>query len=310
MEAILRSGARVGHVGHLVQPNRGTEDAVIATSPEVVTVFADELAERVGAAALRAGRTQPVLLRVVAPGDRFYFGHGGGYPLEGIEAAARRVDAIPGLRVAGVTTFPCLLANVERRIVEPTPNFDTLRRGADRLRAAGFEISQVNAPGTTSAGTMETLARGGATHVEPGNAFHGTTPLHVFDADAPEVPAIVYVSEVGHLEGNDAYVFGAGLYIDRVLGEYGLRALCGRDDAILERRFPAEIAPDGAIHYYCKVHLPPGHDVRIGDTVVFCYRPQTFVTRGRTRAVFGLGARSPRLGDVYDVEARPVDGVS
>ena len=79
----------------------------------------------------------------------------------------------------------------------------------------------------------------------------------VFDDEAPELPAIVYVSEVSHMDGDDAYVFGAGLYIDKVLGAYGLRAFCGRDERIVDRIFPAEMAPDGAIHYYAVLHLPP-----------------------------------------------------
>jgi predicted amino acid racemase len=310
MEALERSDTRIGHVGHLVQPNRWTEDGVISAKPEVVTVYALEIAQRLGAAAIRAGRLQPVLLRVVGPGDNFYFGHGGGFALETIEQSARIVDAIPGLRVAGVTTFPCLLADGVKRTIEPTHNFDTLRRAAERLRAAGFEINQVNAPGTTSAKTMKTLADGGATHVEPGNAFHGTTPLHLFDATAPEVPAMVYVSEVSHFDGGDAYVYGAGLYIDKLLGDYQLRAICGRDEGIVERVVPAEMAADGAIHYYCKLHLPANHDVRIGDTVVFCFRPQSFVTRGRTQAVFGVRSGDPKAGTTFDIEARPVEGIS
>jgi predicted amino acid racemase len=310
MEAVERSRMRIGHVGHLVQPHRGAEDAVIAAAPEVVTVFHEAIAERLGAAAVRAGRRQAVLLRVVAPGDRFYFGHGGGFPLEGIVQAARRVDALPGLRVAGVTTFPAILANGDTRRLEPTPNFTTLRTAADRLRSAGFTIEQVNAPGTTSAGAMRLLAEGGATHVEPGNGLHGTTALMLFDDGQPEVPAIAYVSEVSHLDGTDAYVFGAGLYIDKVLGEYGLRALVGRDETIVERAVPAEMAPDGAIHYYAKLHLESGHDVRVGDTVVFCFRPQVFVTRARTRAISGIRGGQPRLGAMFDVEARPVTGAS
>jgi hypothetical protein len=54
------------------------------------------------------------------------------------------------------------------------------REAARRLRASGVGITQVNAPGTTSAGTMGVLAKAGATHAEPGNALHGTTPLHLF----------------------------------------------------------------------------------------------------------------------------------
>ncbi len=310
MEAVQRSGVPIGHVGHLVQPHRGSEDAVVAATPEVVTIFSIDAAERIGAAAGRAGRTQHVLLRVTAPGDRFYFGHGGGFLLSDIEDAAHAVSRVGGLRVAGVTTFPCLLANPSTRTVEPTHNFETLKQAAERLRAAGFDVWQVNAPGTTSARTMDVLRAGGATHVEPGNGFHGTAPQHVFDPDAPEVPAIVYVSEVSHLDGSDAYVFAAGYYVDKVLGDYQLSALCGRDDRIVDRRYRVDTAPEGAIHYYCVLRLETNHDVRSGDTVVFCFRPQAFVTRARTQAVRGARSGKPLLLGVYDQEARPVEGVA
>jgi predicted amino acid racemase len=311
MQAVQRSHMRIGHVGHLVQPHRGSEDAVIAARPEVVSVFHEDIAARLGAAAVRAGVEQAVLLRVVGPDDQFYFGHGGGLPLGSIEEAARRIDAIIGLRIAGVVSFPALLADVEARRLVTTPNLATVVEAAERLRVAGFTIDQINAPGTTSSGALRLLADAGATHAEPGNGLHGTTPLMVFDDDSPEIPAVVYVSEVSHFDGDDAYVFGAGLYVDKVLGEYGLRAFCGRDEGILDQVYPAEMAPDGAIHYYAVLHLPERHDVRVGDTVVFCFRPQVFVTRARTRALFRNHDGSPRLGATYDAnDGRPVDGVA
>jgi hypothetical protein len=59
------------------------------------------------------------------------------------------------------------------------------------------------------------------------------------------------------------------------------------------------------------LHLSHGHDVRVGDTVVFCFRPQVFVTRARTRALFRDPEGTLRLGDAYDaVDARRADGVS
>jgi predicted amino acid racemase len=311
MEAHVRHGIPIGHVGHLVQTNRGTEDAVVAANAEVVTVFSLEAAIRLGQAAQRAGKEQPVLLRVQAPGDTFYFGHGGGFALGDIETIARTIEHIGGLRVVGVTSFPCLLANADRRTVEPTPNLRTIVEAATRLRKAGHSITQINAPGTTSAGTLATLAAAGATHVEPGNALHGTTPLHLFDDNAPELPAIVYVSEVSHLDGDDAYVFAAGYYVDRVLGAYELRAVVGREESALEQTLPVETAPEGAIHYYCILRSARQAGVRVGDSVVFCFRPQTFVTRARTQALAGLrGTRDVDVRPVYDQEARAVDGVS
>lgn len=311
MEAEVRHGIPIGHVGHLVQPHRGSEAAIIAAQPEVVTVFSPGTARRIGEAAQAAGRVQDVLLRVQGPGDHFYFGHGGGFPLDGIEDAARTVGAIPGVRVAGVTTFPCLLADPATASVSPTHNLTTLAEAARRLRAAGVDVRQVNAPGTTSANTLETLAKAGATHAEPGNALHGTTPLHVFDENAPEIPAIVYVTEVSHLDGEDAYVFAHGYYIDKVLGDYPLTALCGRDESILARRLPVRTAPEGAIHYYAIIPGAAREGVQPGDTVVFCFRPQTFVTRARTQAIAGLGTGGPgELLGRYDQDARLVEGIS
>jgi len=310
LEAETRHGIPVGHAGHLVQPHRGSEAVIVAARPEVVTVFSMETARRIGAAAGGAGLVQDVLLRVQAPGDQFYFGHGGGFPLDGIEEAARAAGGLPGVRVAGVTTFPCLLADPDTRTVSGTPNLATLTEAARRLRGSGFEITQVNAPGTTSAGTMEMLAKAGATHAEPGNALHGTTPLHVFDPGAPEIPAIVYVTEVSHLDGDDAYVFAGGYYVDKVLGDYPLTALCGHDESLLGRRLPARTAPDGAIHYYALIPGGRRHGALPGDTVVFCFRPQTFVTRARTQAIAGLAAGTGELLARYDQEARPVDGIS
>ncbi len=311
LEAETRHGIPVGHAGHLVQLHRGSEPAVVAAEPEVVTVFSVDAAARLGAAAVAVDRVQDVLLRVRAPGDFFYTGHDGGFPLAAVEDAAQNVEAIPGVRVVGVTTFPCLLSDATSRTVVPTHNLGTLTEAARRLHAAGFDITQVNAPGTTSANTMEVLAKAGASHVEPGNALHGTTPLHVFDEAAPEIPAIVYVSEVSHLVDDDAYVFAAGYYIDKVLGDYALTALCGHDETLLERRLEVRTAPDGAIHYYAIIPDGKRHGVRPGDTVVFCFRPQTFVTRARTQAIIGLATGGS--GDLltrYDQEARPVEGVS
>jgi predicted amino acid racemase len=310
MEALRRHQVRVGHVGHLVQPHRGAEDAVISASPEVVTVFSLEVTARLAAAAKRAGASLDVLLRVRAPGDTFYFGHGGGFPLDDIVSCAQAVQKNLGVRVVGVTSFPCLLADREARTVQPTPNLSTVLEAARRLEAAGFDVRQVNTPGTNSTGVLELLATAGATHIEPGNALHGTTPLQLFDSSAPEVPAIAFLSEVSHIDGDDAYVLAGGYYADKVLGDYELHAVVGSGPEALERVLPLDVAPDGAISYYAILRGAKRAGVRVGDSVVSCFRPQSFVTRGRTQAVYGLrSGRRPTFGARYDQEARTVEGV-
>jgi predicted amino acid racemase len=307
MAAHGRHGIPVGHVGHLVQPARGSEHAVVAATPEVVTVFDVDCARRIGAAARAGERTQDVLLRVRGPGDTFYFGHAGGFLLSDVESAADAVKAVEGVRVVGVTTFPCLLGDPGTKKVEPTHNLGTLVEAAERLRKAGHAVEQVNAPGTNSTSTLELLARVGATHVEPGNALHGTTPATVFDPDAGEVPAVVYLSEVGHFVGDDAYAFAAGYYVDKVLGGYPLRALVGRDGSALDRALGVQVAPDGAIHYYFVLPDARKSGVEVGDSVVLCFRPQVFVTRGRTQAIAGLHGAAVTVLDRYDGEAHKED---
>ena len=66
-------------------------------------------------------------------------------------------------------------------------------------------------PSATCVSTIPILKELGATHGEPGHALTGTTPLHQ-RGDQPELPAMVYVSEVSHLDGDRAYVYGGGFY--------------------------------------------------------------------------------------------------
>lgn len=148
----MRGGCHVwwppcGHLGHLVQIPRHEADLAGSLDPLYWTVFSEAKAREAGAAALKRGRVQDVLLRVAAPGDRFYTGHEGGFPLDGIVEAADTVDAVPGVRFAGLTTFPATLFDPATGTAVATPNRGTLARAAELLRAAGRVGFQVNAPG-------------------------------------------------------------------------------------------------------------------------------------------------------------------
>jgi predicted amino acid racemase len=298
--AAASGGLRVGHLGHLVQIPRHEADLAASLEPLYWTVFSEAKAREAGAAALKRGRVQDVLLRVIAPGDRFYTGHEGGFPLDGIVEAADAVDAVPGVRFAGITTFPATLFDPATGTAVATPNRGTLARAAELLRAAGRTGFQVNAPGTTSISVLEGLARDGATQVEPGHGLTGTTPLHAV-ADLAEEPAIAYVSEVSHLWNDKAYVFGGGLYVDPVLGEGTTRALVvpGGSDVSAAPALPVEMPAPQAIDYYATIPLDEASRVAEGDTVIFGFRPQVFVTRALTAAVSGISTGHPRVEGVW-----------
>jgi predicted amino acid racemase len=306
--AVTAAGLRLGHVGHLVQVPGHEADEAAALRPAFWTVFSQDKADEAAAAAARSGRVQDVLLRIHAPGDTFYLGHQGGYPADEVLIAADYVDELPGARCAGITTFPALLFAADERAVEPTHNLGTLQRATGVLRASGRPV-QVNAPGTTSSVTFATLAEAGATQVEPGHGLTGTTPLHATRDDLPEVPAAAYVTEVSHEYGGRAYCFGGGMYIDPVFPDYQVRALVAPggdfDAAFLA---DAELPPPSMIDYYGMLTPPDGRSIRTGDTVVFGFRIQAFVTRAAIVPIAGVRNGRPQALGVWTGDGRPASG--
>jgi predicted amino acid racemase len=305
--AVRRAGLGVGHIGHLVQIARHEADAAASTSPDHWTVFNLDKAAEAGAAAARLGRTQSILARIVAPGDTFYRGHEGGFPAEDIVAVAGAIDRLPGARFAGVTSFPTQLFDHASATVKPTANLATLARAADALAKAGRGRVEINAPGTTSSDILPMLAAAGATQIEPGHGLTGTTPLHAV-TDLPEVPAVVYVSEVSHLIGGEAFCFGGGLYIDPVFPDYQIKAIVSHDPTTSASALAnVEIPAPEAIDYYGMIDASGERKPRVGDSVVFGFRPQAFVTRAYVVGVSGLSTSVAHVETIHDAFGRPAD---
>ena len=302
--ACARAGLSLGHLGHLVQVPRREAAAAQRLAPDFWTVFNLEKAREATAAASRQGRRQNLLARLYADGDTFYNGHEGGFPADRVAAVADGLDRLEGGRFAGITTFPALLFDGEDARVTPTHNLGTLARSVEALRRAGRSGIEVNAPGTTSSVTIQALADHGATQCEPGHGLTGTTPPHAA-ADLPEVPAICYVSEVSHLHAGRAYCFGGGLYVDPVFPDYDMRVVVGHEPGAANgplRRI--DIPPPSAIDYYGMIDASGAGAPEIGDTVVFGFRPQAFVTRAYTVGVSGIGAQSVVARTIHDAFGR------
>jgi predicted amino acid racemase len=116
-------------------------------------------------------------------------------------------------------------------------------------------------------------------------------PLHVVD-DLPELPAVVYVSEVSHHHGSEAYCFGGGLYIDPIFADYPVRAVVAREPTVAEAALrTVEIPPPAAIDYYGMIDASAGLKPAVGDTVVFGFRrTSVFVTRAYVVGVSGISS--------------------
>ena len=308
---ISANGHNLGHIGHLVQIAAAEAGEAVAMHPDYWTVFSPNKADEASAAAVRLGRVQSLLVRVFAPGDEFYSGHEGGITLDELPAMIAHIAGLPGARFAGLTTFPALLFDPATGRARTTPNMATLARAAE---SAGQYLGpnnqgqlQINAPGTTSSAVLAQLAEAGSTQVEPGHGLTGTTPLHAVD-DLPEQPAVCYVSEVAHIHQGMPFCFGGGLYIDPVFGDYQTTAVVARDPGeAATKPIPVDMPDPAAIDYYAK--LNPGSDrtVSEGDTVVFGFRIQAFVTRAFVAGVAGVRSGAPSVAGISDVLGNPVN---
>lgn len=294
--ATHKAGLKVGHLGHLQQVARHEAKAAAELfQPDYWTVFNDAKAEEAAAGAEAAGYVQNLLARIRAEGDTFYRGHEGGFDAADVAAVADKLDALEGGRFAGITTFPALLFDHASRKVMPTPNLATLTKAAEALAKAGRRDIEVNAPGTTSSVLLGALAEAGATQCEPGNGLHGTTALHVME-DLPELPAVLYLTEVSHLSGGKAYCFGGGFYIDPIFPDYDVKAIVGREPTVAAGALRSvEVPPPSAIDYYAMIDAGGPAAPQPGDTAVFGFRGQAFVTRAFVVGVSGISKGVPRV---------------
>jgi predicted amino acid racemase len=291
---------RVGHVGHLGQPSDAEAAWVVdELRPEVVTVFSKEKAARLPG--------QDLLLRPIGPEDLLRDLVTGGTPEDELVATAHAVG-----RVVGVTSYPVLRYDVRERGWAPTANMATLARARENLEKAGFEITQVNAAGNACVSSAELLAVHGATHVEPGHAFVGSTPGHFFE-DFDELPALAWVSEVSHALGDRVYAFAHGLVANHTIGFWNaldyerLLALVGSDPDALVRTTadpPDFVRSDPSSYLYLRIH---SSKPRVGDTVVLGVRTQIYrANSARLAVVEGIARERPRLLGLFDRNGQAV----
>ncbi|MGC5617412.1 alanine racemase [Georgenia sp. Z1491] len=292
---VLRSaGVELGNVGHLVQiPVRALDEA-LAWRPSHVTVYDRANLAAVAAAAERAGIVQDVLLRIAGDPASTYPAQEGGIDLADVAVLLEESDRMAAVRAVGVTGFPCVLLAPDTGEPRLTPTGELVEAAAGVLRDRGID-PVVSMPSLSSCSTIPVLAAHGATHVEPGHALTGTTPEHARRDDLPEVPAMVYISELARTEP-DAAVLGGGFYA-RGHAEHAL--IDPRGAAVRGRLIGT---PPENIDYYRRLGLEAGdrERVRLGDTAVMAFRTQIFATRSRVAVVSGAASGTPVIDGIYD----------
>ena len=291
------AGLPVRHLGHLCQVPRGAWDAALDMKPDVITIFSLEKAEELSGAARKHGIVQDVLLRVRDEGDIFYQGQEGGFPLDALNETLDLTGKQKGIRVTGLTSFPCFLYNEEQKKPLPAHNAYTLVRGAALLRERGITCSQINMPSCSSPATMTLAAELGATHLEPGHSLIGTNPDNLVEAE-PLTPAIIYMSEVSHHFDGNSCCFGGGYYRRGNLRSALVKTPSGMEETA------AYAPPPEAIDY----HLKLSGIYPVGSPVCMAFRTQIFVTRSHVALVKGLSQSRPALAGIWDSHGQFLSG--
>ena len=293
---LAKAGIKLGNVGHLVQIPSSMIREILSYDPEVITVFTKEKAKEISEEAMKAGKKQAILLKVFGETDEVYEGQAGGFKESELIKEAKEIMKFPGVRIVGVTAFPCFLYDSSQGKIEKTSNANTLMRCAEMLNTSlGIEIQQINAPSATAVSSISMLHQLGATHGEPGHAITGTTPLHG-DQASEEIPAMVYVSEISHYFQDKAYSYGGGFY-KRSRME---KALVGKSfEDMRNNIFEVEEVCPESIDYYGTLRIG-NRKVEVGDTVIYAFRTQIFVTRSEVALVEGIQRGRPKIVGIYD----------
>lgn len=289
-QVMMRHNIPIGNVGHLVQIPEAMVEQMVSYSPEVITVYTADKVRSISRAAEKLGKTQDILVRVFDTHDMIYSGQTAGISLKDLPAFLAEIRSLPGIRVAGVTSFPCFLYNEEADDIVPTPNLNTVLKAKQILLDNGIDPTIINTPSATCVRSISLMAQFGCNCGEPGHGLTGTTPAHAHH-DLPERSCIAYVSEVSHNFDSLGYCYGGGFY----RRGHVENALVGT--AADNLRSMKVIPPSSESIDY---HFGLSEECRVGETVVMAFRFQIFVTRSDVALIDGVSAGQPQIIGVYD----------
>lgn len=289
-QVMMRHNIPIGNIGHLVQIPEAMVEEVVAYGPEVITVYTADKVRSISRAAQKLGKTQSILIRVYDDNDMIYSGQTAGISLADLPAFLAEIRDLPGIQVAGITSFPCFLYDEKAEDIVSTPNLQTVLKAKQILLDNGIQPRVINTPSTTSVRTLELMAQAGCNCGEPGHGLTATTPAHVH-RDLPEKSCIAYVSEVSHNFDGLGYCYGGGFY----RRGHVENALVGRDGKAL--RAMKVIPPSAESIDY---HFALSQECAVGETVIMAFRFQIFVTRSDVVLLEGIRQGQPKIVGVYD----------
>ncbi|MBL0701522.1 MAG: alanine racemase [Spiroplasma sp.] len=287
-EAVLMidNNIPIGNVGHLVQIPKHLIAKVVNHKPEVFTVFSYDIIDSINKAANDINYTQELILKIYNQDDEIYNMQEGGFKLDELSKVVKHIKNLENVKLVGVTSFPCILTLKEDVYV--TKNVETLKLAKIKLEKLGVSVTHVNMPSSTNLKSLGILKQVGATHVEPGHAFTGTTPISAI-LETGEKQAMLYVSEISHTLNGNSYCYGGGYYRRSYV-----------ENALIGRKQTKVLAPcNESIDY----HFGIEGEFNVGETVIMNFRTQLFVTRSTVYLIENL-EKAPKIIGVYQTNGK------
>ena len=284
---MMEEGLPLGNVGHLVQIPDALLEKIISYGTDYITVYSFEKVQQIIRVANRLKKHQKLLLKVIEKDDNIYDGQYGGFHLSDLNDVITIVKESEWVEIGGLTSFPCFLFDGKENIV-PTNNMKTVEKAKEILEKEGVQPI-LNMPSATCSVTIPEIRKLGGHQGEPGHALTGTTPLHAV-LELPEIPALVYVSEISHNLDGHSYFYGGGYYRR---GHFENIEVVDGNNVVFDVVLPLK---DESIDYYIETK----NEHPVGATVVGSFRTQIFVTRSDLAIVSGLQSGNPHLVGIYD----------
>ena len=297
-----KAGLKIGNVGHLVQIPSHMIKEILVLKPEIITVFTIEKAAEISKEAKKLGIKQDIALKIIDDDDLIYEGQAGGFKVGDLLESAKKINELEGVSIVGVTAFPCFLYDEQTKEIEKTRNINTLLKGAKILKESlGIDVKQINFPSANSTFSIGLIKENGGNYGEPGHAFTGTTPIHAKKMEG-EIPSMVYVSEISHCYKNKAYTYGGGFYrrghVEKAM--VGKSFNEGKNNILDAETISAE-----NIDYHGVLNIED-KKAEVGDTVIYSFRTQIFVTRSEVALVEGIQEGNINLLGIYDNLGRKI----
>lgn len=286
----------ISHVGHLVQIPNKLIGPILKSGVEVITVYSYEKAKAISEKAVELGIVQDLLLSITGEDDVIYPGQEGGVLIDELVEVASKISELKGVKIAGVTTFPCFLFDEDKKKALPTNNAYTIVKAAKILLSElGIKCQQINMPSSSSLGTIPLISELGGTHGEPGHSLTGTNPDNLYE-EYPLKPGIVYATEVSHQANENSLCFGGGYYRRSRVAN----AMVFTSDGY--KKASVQTLNCESIDY----HLTLDGKYPVGSPVVMAFRAQVFVTRSHVVLIEGLSKGEPTVVGRWDSQGNKI----